>query len=121
MPYFCSCGSGEYICKKCGKVYCSDPKCPNGSLPHWNTKITGNEHAGTVCNVCFEMYFADYQKIKNYKQLALAVRQPWAQDYVIWFGKYKGTLLKNISKEYIKYIEKQLNEERYNEIAEEGI
>ena len=52
MPHFCSiCGADEYICQKCGRVFCS------GENPgQWRPDITENTHAGMVCGACIIMH-----------------------------------------------------------------
>jgi hypothetical protein len=53
MPHFSSCcrGADEYICQKCGKIFCS-----NCHPPEWRPDITGHKSAGNVCPSCLEKH-----------------------------------------------------------------
>lgn len=58
MPHFCSkCGADEYICQKCGKIFCSQEH-PS----QWRPDITGHESAGNVCPWCLEIHLMEKQK-----------------------------------------------------------
>jgi len=54
MPHFCSlsCGADECICQLCGKVRCSNSKCPNGIEFEWRPDLTKDESMGLVCKDC---------------------------------------------------------------------
>lgn len=57
MPHFCPfCKSDEGICQKCNRVFCSNPKCVNGTVFKWRIDITKNPFAGNVCKECVEEY-----------------------------------------------------------------
>ncbi len=52
MPWFSQCcGADEYICQKCGKIFCS--RCHPSQ---WRKDITRNLSAGNVCPSCVEKH-----------------------------------------------------------------
>jgi hypothetical protein len=85
MPHFCpKCKSDEFICQKCGKVFCSNPSCHRGTVYHWSPKITGNESAGAVCDNCYTKHsnievvkggkLMDNNKIKEAERVGITAK-----------------------------------------------
>jgi hypothetical protein len=47
MPHFCpTCGSDDYLCQRCARVFCECPDCPKARRAH---RVPG---VGNVCSGC---------------------------------------------------------------------
>ena len=69
MGHFCPiCRNDEFICQKCGRIFCVNKNCIRGTIYHWSPEITGNERAGAICDNCHFKYTR--QNIKLYKNPA---------------------------------------------------